>query len=370
MKLLFITTLALLISCGSQSGRREALSSTATGPTPGVATVISIEDAAGGSGNVVNSQTLVNGAPITLYAVARDAFGDFVRDELVNWNSTTATGYFSNQTGSSTVFTPTGDEEVITINAAHLTLTPDSTGLISVTYDAKNFAGLTLWLRADSLLGQLADNDNVVAWNDVNGSGRNVIALSAGQEPNFTLGAFNDYPALRFSPGNSDGLQSTFTINDIITNTEFTYFIIFSSTSIATDNNTDPSQNNALMIDNSGYFGATLRSSGPLVQSYNFDGATAAAVTRNIGLGSFYLFTSYHEAGELFTQLNGDTATSTLSGNTDNLGGQLTIGGGFAPAGFFDGDIAEIIIYNTSLAPADRLVVQNYLCTKYALTCP
>ena len=95
-----------------------------------------------------------------------------------------------------------------------------------------------------------------------------------------------------------------------------------------------------------------------------------ASATKDISLSTAHLLTAYHESGSIHSQLNGDVASTAATGNTADLTNTLTIGGGYAPAGFYNGDIAEIIIYNTSLGIAERASVNSYLCSKYNLSCP
>ena len=49
------------------------------------------------------------------------------------------------------------------------------------------------------------------------------------------------------------------------------------------------------------------------------------------------------------------------------LGGDFDFAG-FVPGNHMDGDIAEVIIYNTNLSDNDRNLVKNYLATKYNIT--
>lgn len=363
-KLIILTSLLIILNCSPNAGKYNSTSEI----EPLVATHIKIETAAGGAGTEVLSSNLTNGSPITLYAVARTASGNFVADVSVDWSETGSLGYLTPGTGSSTIYSPNGDNGDTSISASHLTLNPDSTGALTVTYDVETVSGLTLWLKADSLIGSLNDDDDVSLWEDKNGSTRSVASLGAGQNPTLKTNRINGLPVLRFNSTESDGFISTFPISDILTNSEYTYFIIFSATSISTDD-TDAWRNNALLIDSNGSLGATLRSGTPLVQSYNWDGVSAET-TKSITLSTYNLFTSYHESGNIYSQLNGDTASTAVSGDTDDITGSLTIGGGHAPSGFFNGDIAEIIIYNTSLSATDRTTVQDYLCSKYNLTCP
>lgn len=363
LKVLFIIVMTI-VSCSQNAGYYDIPSEEIVIP----ATHLKIESAPDGTGIEILTAALTNGTPINLYAIARTASGQFVFNATVDWTVTGSLGYLTQTSGSFTTYTPNGASGDATVSATHTNLNPDSTGLLTSSYDVESITGLSLWLRAESITGSLTDGDDVTSWNDVNGSGRSVAALGAGQEPNFISDAINGLPVIRFNSSNNDGFISTFPMSDIISDSEYTYFIIFSATTIATDN-IKAWENNALIMDNGGFVGATLRSGTPLVQSYNWDGVTAVA-PKSIALSNGYLLTSYHESGSIYSQLNGDTASSFASGNTTDLTNMLTVGGGYAPAGFYNGDIAEIIVFNTSLSLADRSTVQDYLCNKYNLTCP
>jgi hypothetical protein len=59
--------------------------------------------------------------------------------------------------------------------------------------------------------------------------------------------------------------------------------------------------------------------------------------------------------------------------STGNAARNFTISGSGAATGastaqFFNGDIAEIIIYNTALSDIDRAAVESYLISKWAIT--
>ncbi|MFO7822937.1 MAG: LamG-like jellyroll fold domain-containing protein [Cyclobacterium sp.] len=80
--------------------------------------------------------------------------------------------------------------------------------------------------------------------------------------------------------------------------------------------------------------------------------------------------------GRLLMHLDGTQAGSgTLnSGATLDAGGAFAIGGeqdavdgGYEASQAFQGDIAEVIVYGSSLKKAERTVVENYLAQKYGL---
>ena len=103
-----------------------------------------VETAANGSGTVVPSQSISSGSSLTVYAVSRDASGNFVANISVTWSmaSTTggvATSDLSTTSGTSTVFTGhlvgTG-----TIHAVSGSFTADSGVITTVTGTATQIA--------------------------------------------------------------------------------------------------------------------------------------------------------------------------------------------------------------------------------------
>jgi len=60
--------------------------------TAGAAAKVQVETAASGSGTVVPSQNVTAGTSITVFAIARDAHGNFVSNTATNWSLTNVTG--------------------------------------------------------------------------------------------------------------------------------------------------------------------------------------------------------------------------------------------------------------------------------------
>ncbi len=103
----------------------------------GPATQLRIETSANGTGAVVSAQSLnVGGAPLTLYAITRDAFNTFVANPSVTWSLTgtvgnVVVGDLSSTTGASVVLTPNHDGTPVihADNGAGLT---GNSGIISI----------------------------------------------------------------------------------------------------------------------------------------------------------------------------------------------------------------------------------------------
>jgi len=106
--------------------------------TPGLPTQIRVETEADGSGNVVPSQTLQSGDSLTAYAIARDAYGNFVENAAAQWSLVNITGAVSEEDllpgpdGKSAVFKACGVGSA-SIHAAQGSLNPVNSGEIMVT---------------------------------------------------------------------------------------------------------------------------------------------------------------------------------------------------------------------------------------------
>jgi large repetitive protein len=102
----------------------------------GPATKVAVETAANGSGTVVAAQSLASGSAITVYAISRDASGNFVANVSGTWSlgsivGGVVTGDLSTTTGTSTVFTGhiIGSANINIVSGA---LTPTNSGTITV----------------------------------------------------------------------------------------------------------------------------------------------------------------------------------------------------------------------------------------------
>ncbi len=101
----FLVVTLLLMGCGNSSFILSGLGIDETSENIIVATYVSIEDASGGSGSAITTETIISGSTLNLYAVSRDSLDNFVADLSVNWSVPDGLGSFSSAFGSSTVFT-------------------------------------------------------------------------------------------------------------------------------------------------------------------------------------------------------------------------------------------------------------------------
>lgn len=227
--------------------------------------------------------------------------------------------------------------------------------------DPTDIAGCQLWLDA----GQEAysDDDPVNTWHDQSGNSRD---YTAGDAPTFKENIVNSLPIIRFN-GSSDYLKKA---GFVWTSGPFTVFFVLSETTYTnypafmgeySDNVThgwfvfasNDSGNHKAAIGKAG----VIHSFSDLVVTNTFQILTF----RSPGI----------DGGDIDVDVwrNNDPASATLTLTTISTPANSCIGA--AREGTFDrfnGDIAEIIIYNLELTESNRIAVEQYLSKKYDIT--
>lgn len=207
-----------------------------------------------------------------------------------------------------------------------------------------DIAGLVLWLKADAITG-LADGDSVVTWPDSSGNGNDMSSLDAGRRPVYKTAVLNGLPVVRFDATNDQesGAASA--------SLPFTAFIVYSYRS------TTSAARRALT-------GSTNWLLGPYNNSHQmFNGAfmgSPPSVTQNV----FVLSEALQASGAADFYIN---AAFVNSNTNNNAPGTIHL----AASGFtsepLDGDVAEVIVYNTKLGSTDRQNVETYINAKWAV---
>jgi PKD repeat protein len=207
------------------------------------------------------------------------------------------------------------------------------------------FPGVSIWYSSE--LGVDTINSNVSSWHDLGGNNNHANQTISSKQPIIVQNALNNKPVLRF-----DG------VNDFMQFSELTnirsVFIVFKHRT----GNAGP-----LTVLNDNF--QTI-----LGHQFNYDFAGFYSTPL---FNSLYT-SSYLNNGGLF--LNGNTASvssiqkpitySILSIITSgNLSAQF-ITNDRNLYGFWDGDYAEILIYNQPLNSANRILIEKYIDNKYA----
>jgi hypothetical protein len=231
---------------------------------------------------------------------------------------------------------------------------------------------LSLWLRADA--GATVGGGTVSAWADQSGHGFNGAAPSAAAEPTYVASdpLINNKPALRFDGSNDRFHNTTF---DALTNTTG-----YTAYYLARPDSLTPNQFVFMSVDDFSrsatyqifgdtayiYAGGDAQSGNsyggiPLPGSYILDYTLVEVVydgTQSTDATRLQVFTNAVAATFNFLNPIPSSILSTLSGYTV---------GAREPSGdtVFDGDLAEVLVFDRTLTAAERLGVRSYLGDKY-----
>jgi len=231
-----------------------------------------------------------------------------------------------------------------------------------------------IWLEANSL--GLSNGADILTWTDRSGNS-NDLTTTAAVSPIFRNAApINGFGYAEFSKTNNRIVLNPF--NDM-PQSGLTTIIVYRTTD---SNDGLVSYTTSTQVD-----AYTLRNSNAL-RTFLVDGtSTTSTVVANASSTSpKILINSWENVNGLLTwQLNGAESGAAANvyaqlpgnkvGQTIPSGGALALGGvqtgvnsGYAAADAFQGDIAEVIVYDKKLNDAQIRILNNYLSAKYSVT--
>jgi hypothetical protein len=231
-----------------------------------------------------------------------------------------------------------------------------------------------LWLSADygvySDAGTTpaANGNNAQQWNDRSGNGKHAVESNSANRPNYQTGQLNGLPVIRYTAANGDRLLSS---GVAVSNTA-SVWVVARYTSL-------PSPNPGLVQGapagfsfdgntNNKSIGMWVSSVSPFqvwgrgVQTDNTlrDIPQAVSTTSNTP----YVISNIYGTNSIDQYLNGAAAGSNTVHN-GTLKNWSEFGIGRQASESWNGDIAEVIVFNTALNAAQRIIIDNYLAAKY-----
>jgi hypothetical protein len=214
----------------------------------------------------------------------------------------------------------------------------------------------------------LATNtQNVRQWNDRSGNARNAVQATTAERPNYITGAVNGYPVLRYTAGNNDRMLST----GLSTANVASVFVLGRYTSLASPN---PGLLQGSPTGNGYSSDAAQKSIGMWVSSSSSRlwgrGVQSDGTQRNISevttlsANTAYVFNSMYTGSTVQQYVNNGVSGSVAYDGTLRSWTDVCIG---CQAGTenWNGDIAEVIMYNVAVNDAQRIIIANYLSAKY-----
>lgn len=236
---------------------------------------------------------------------------------------------------------------------------------------------LALWLRADS--GPFTDaacnsgneaganGDLVQCWQDMSGNNADSLQTSSTNRPNYQTGGLNGNPIVRFD-GSNDFLNIPLSV--ISGQTSFSFFTAF---------NWNASSQWQRLWD----FGQNTTINGFITPRRNSSNLPLFAITTSGAGGAQLLtFSNVHPVGsgqiteviwdgagngEGFRNGNAEVANSGYTLTPASLGAITYnyLGRSVYPDPYLNADIGDYIIFNAPLNDTQRILVENYLSSKY-----
>lgn len=230
-----------------------------------------------------------------------------------------------------------------------------------------------LWLSgdngvfSDAGVTPAANTNNVRQWNDRSGNAGHAIQATVGQRPNYIVGALNGYPVLRYTAANNDRMLST----GLGTANVASVFVLGRYTSL-------PSPNPGLLQGTpagNGYTAdAAQKSIGMWVASGSSRlwgrGVQSDGTQRNISevttlaTNTTYVFNSMYNGSVIQQYVNNGASGSVAYNGTLRSWTDMSIGCQHGNESW-NGDIAEVLVYNVAVNEAQRIIIANYLAAKY-----
>jgi hypothetical protein len=286
-------------------------------------------------------------------------------------------------TGASTISTTTTPGSLTSVNvrtdstgvaSAYVTFSSFATDVLTATaqsggqaasisinitppFAKTSISGLRLWLKADT--GVTTDANGITTWADQSGNSNNATHNVNTSEPSLITIANdptvpNHLPVVRFINQGSFG-DTAFDLHNVLAGASGgEAFVIF---------RTLVNQYSGGSFWNAGTGGSTNYNGNNTISDGFFSTASHNEGMPNAALTNFNLYDVSSQANDWEARLNGILLCSTGTNSVGDRGAaaDLSLGAGFS------GDVAEIIVYNQVLTPAQRDAVNTYLGIKYGL---
>jgi len=270
-----------------------------------------------------------------------------------------------------------------------------------IAFAPSDITGLQLWLDAsdastlyDATTGGslVAADASVARWEDKSGNDYHMTQATAGSRPARKTAIQGGLDVLRF-----DGTDDRMTLASSTSTFSFvhkdvaTIFVAGKHGSTANPNSANSFiGNRAATNDNIGFQvdiddRSSISFSDRLRVSVSAGGAVGSGipVARNdeqdaVTANTYFMMshvldlTNGTAAERIASRINGGAAiknnTDTDSPSASNATNDLQVGASGNNTGLLDGDICEILIYNSALSDTDREAVENYLLAKWSIT--
>ena len=221
---------------------------------------------------------------------------------------------------------------------------------------------LSVWLDASKITA--SDGDFLSSWSDQSGNGNNFSQSSAPLQPFLSANSsINGLPAVSF---NSDFMQSG-TIPSIESN-QLSWIIVSNTSNTNTQVLLRSDYSSGTTFNASRMWGNFSTSTEFISHAREVNG-TIVKLIDSYNLGS-HIWSSRWNGTSLFESYIDQSliASSNLAAANPSSHNTIFLGAANATNQYpFSGDVAEVIVFNATLNNAQRIIVDNYLSTKYSI---
>jgi len=287
-----------------------------------------------GSGVTVTDDAGNNRTVVTI-TTSGGGGGHTIQDEGVSLTQRTKLNFVG--TGVTVIDDSSNDATKVTITASGGGTSPIQPDSIS---------GLVMWLKADAIVG-LSDSDPITTWEDSSSANNDASQSTANKKPLYKTSVINGLPVVRFD-GTDDSFSTTW-----VPSHPFTIFFV------AKSNSGYNTRGRAIAGTNNWFIG-------PYDTKWDYFNVT------NLTPGAPGVSCSYIAIGIIQEASRSDLFIFDIpfgghGTQTATVPGTVYIGESGGGGECFNGDIAEIIGYSTSISNADRLGLVAYLRNKYGI---
>ena len=221
------------------------------------------------------------------------------------------------------------------------------------------FGNLLLWLKADTGLAQLGTNVPVSFWADQSGNLNDATQPAGANQPLWVSGALNGMPVVRFNSANNQHFSLPNVLNGT---TQAEAFVVLKAAT-----NLPTVEKDIWRMGSVGnFYYCYPNTSGQICEGF---GSTSGY---NIGvpaqpINQYHLYEVASQNGSWGAWINGLMQYETTNNTYAYYTGGYYLGLADGEDGF-DGDMAEVLVFNRTLTPSERDAVGKYLFSKYGLS--
>lgn len=225
--------------------------------------------------------------------------------------------------------------------------------------DPTTISGLVLWLKADAITG-LVNNDPVTTWEDSSTANNDATQATGAAKPVYKTNIVNGKPVLRFDAARYMDTPANSTLSQ--TDDTITIFAVARlgatagfSAIISCDTGDDGWK---LHHDNGNSF-------------FKFRYGSQAPSFPAVNTTDFHIYAGVVDATNTSPFMDGTAVTPVATDTTTaQIDTKARIGAyrSNSTSNLLNGDIAEILIYDSALSSTDREAIEGYLGWKYGIT--